>query len=147
MDEIVADAFENLSDVDDEFDKAVSEIAAAVRKKITLPNLQQHMLVKGLQDTTHDLCSSASSPTPSDQSGMSTALQSPLPPSQEVIGIHVERPVSEFIDDMKKFIQDFLDKHSDQPAPRKWKLCELLIVAFMREKGAYDHESRDCSGL
>jgi hypothetical protein len=95
------------SDVDDEFDKAVSEIAASVRKMITLPNLQQHMLVKGLQDTAHAMCSRDSSPTPSDQSGMSTALQSPLPPSQEVIGIHVERPVSEFIDDMRSLYSTF----------------------------------------
>ncbi len=118
------------SDVHDEFDKAVREIAAAVRKKITLPNMQQHMLIKGLQDTARSMCSRDYSPTPSDQSGMSTAPQSPLPPPQEVMGIHVESPVSQFIDDMEKFIQDFL-KPSDQPAPRKWKLCELLLVAFM----------------
>lgn len=37
---------------------------------------------------------------------------------------------------MKKFIQGFLDMPSDQPAPRKWKLCELLLVAFMRDKVA-----------
>jgi hypothetical protein len=53
--------------------------------------------------------------------------------------VYIESTVSEFRDDMRKFIQDFL-KPTDQPAPRKWNLCELLIVAFMQEKGAYDPE-------
>jgi hypothetical protein len=43
------------------------------------------------------------------------------------MGIHVESTVSAFRDDMKKFMQDFLHER---------RLCELLLVAFMRNKVA-----------
>ncbi len=113
------------SDVDDEFDKAVSEIATAVRRKIDeklLPDLQQ-ATSSIVQDA---MRSREPSATPSDQSGMSTAPQSPSSRS-EVMVIHVESTVSAFRDDMKKFMQDFLHQR---------RLCELLIVAFMRNKVA-----------
>ncbi len=92
-----------------------------------LRNLQQRALEVCLQKVAHPMCSREPSPTPSDRSGMHTPPQSPLPPSDEVIGIHVESTVSAFRDDMKKFIQDFLHQR---------RLCELLLVAFMRDKVA-----------
>jgi hypothetical protein len=104
----------------DDFDKSIMKIADEINKKLKkfLPNEQQ--VISDL------MCPRDYSPTSSDQSGMRTASQSPLPPSQEVIVIHVKRPVSQFRDDMsefrenmRKFIKDFLDKPSDQPALRK----------------------------
>ncbi len=43
------------------------------------------------------------------------------------MGIPVESTVSVFRDDMKKFMQDFLHQR---------RLCELLLMAFMRNKVA-----------
>ena len=48
--------------------------------------------------------------------------------------MHMDRNVDQFREDMKQFMQSFL--RSNEPAPRKWKLCELLLVAFMRDKVA-----------
>lgn len=47
--------------------------------------------------------------------------------------------VSEFREDMKAFIQGFLD---GKPGQRTWKTYELLLLAFMRDKvaPACDHE-------
>jgi hypothetical protein len=48
--------------------------------------------------------------------------------------------VRAFRDDMKKLIEGFLKPPSsdaaEQHAPRQWRLCELLLVAFMRDKVA-----------
>jgi len=49
--------------------------------------------------------------------------------------MQVNKHVGQFRDDMKQFMQSFLQS-GDEPAPRKWKLCELLLVAFMRDKVA-----------
>ena len=52
--------------------------------------------------------------------------------------MHVENTVREFRDDMKKLIKGFLrppsSEAAEQPKQRRWRLCELLLVAFMREK-------------
>jgi hypothetical protein len=120
------------SDADDEFDKTVSDISAAVRTKIDaklLTDLQQ-----ATSSIVQDAVSSREpSPTPSDESGMSTAPQTP---NQEVALVYIERLVTAFKDDMTNFIEGFLKNPNDQSAPRKWKLCELLLVRFMRDKVA-----------
>ena len=65
---------------------------------------------------------------------MSTAPQSPRSPQSpqtlDVIAVHIDQDVIEFRDDMKKFMQDFCLDSSEQH--REWMLCELLLVAFMR---------------
>jgi hypothetical protein len=52
--------------------------------------------------------------------------------------MHVANEVNEFRDDMKKLIEGFLrppsSEAAEQPKRRRWRLCELLLVAFMREK-------------
>jgi len=54
--------------------------------------------------------------------------------------MHIDKEVSQFREDMKTFMQSFLQADDQptptggQPAPRKRKLCELLLVAFMRDK-------------
>ena len=70
-----------------------------------------------------------SSPTSSVMSGMDTPPSSPAP-SQEILALHIESDVREFRDDMKKFMQDFCLDSSEQH--REWRLCELLLVAFVR---------------
>ena len=44
--------------------------------------------------------------------------------------------MSDFRNEMEKLMKAFLENPNDQSAPRKWKLCELLLVAFMRGKVA-----------
>ena len=48
--------------------------------------------------------------------------------------MHVDNEVQEFRGEMKKFIECFLQGSSKQP--RRWKLCELLLAAFMCNKVA-----------
>ena len=60
-----------------------------------------------------------------------TVQGSPPPQEQEILAMHIDGNVNLFREGMKKFMQSFLCA-DDQPAPRKWKLCELLLVGFMR---------------
>jgi hypothetical protein len=57
-----------------------------------------------------------------------------------MLAMHVENDVREFRDDMKKLIEGFLEQPSseaaEQPGQRRWRLCELLLVAFMRNEVA-----------
>jgi hypothetical protein len=63
--------------------------------------------------------------------------------------VYIEGLVTDFKNDMTKFIEGFLENPSDQSAPRKWKLCELLLVGFMRNKvaPACDAEMAENMGL
>jgi len=63
--------------------------------------------------------------------------------------MHIESDVREFRDDMKKFIQGFMNAEgsSSQPAPRKWKMCELLLVGFMRNTVAPSFHSEIAENL
>ncbi len=77
------------SDVDEEFDKAVSEIAAAVRTNIDerlLPDLHQ-ATSRIVQDAML-----SREPSPSDQSVMSTAPQPPQSSPSEVMGMTLKAP-------------------------------------------------------
>jgi len=120
-----------MSDVDAEFDDAVNGIAAAIRKKIE----PQTVLANELQGVAGRMSSRSPSPTPSDMSDRATMLGSPPPLEQEIVAMHIDRNVKLFRGDMKEFMQSFLCS-GDQSPPRKWKMCELLLVAFMRDKVA-----------
>ncbi len=50
--------------------------------------------------------------------------------------VYIERLVTEFKFDMTNFIEGFLETPNEESAPRKWKLCDLLLVRFMRDKVA-----------
>jgi hypothetical protein len=123
------------SDIDADFDCAVANIAQSVDK------LLQKALPNEMQSAASAMSARSHSPTPTDMSYVSTAPATPQsPPLQEVVAMHVENTVHEFKDDMKKLIEGFLKPPSseaaDQPALRRWRLCELLLVAFMRNEVA-----------
>ena len=82
-----------------------------------------------------------SSPTFSDVSGSDRSEIDTVPVSpQEVHAMHIDNDVREFREDMKKFVESFIkpNESSGQTASRKWRLCELLLVGFMRNKVACD---------
>jgi len=121
------------SDVDLEFEDAVKRIAVAIRTMVE----PQQVFANEQQGAARQMCSRSQSPAFSIASGMDTVPASPRSPSpgQQVLAMHVDNDVFEFREDMTQFMESFL-KAGDQPAPRKWKLCELLLVAFMRDKVA-----------
>jgi len=124
-----------MSDVDFDFDFAVQKIVADICKMIQ----PQWMLVKELREAACYV-SRSQSPATSDTSGNSTSSSQSPPPqaqevSQEVLAVRVDNDVSEFKEDMKRFVESFLDGR-DRPLSRKRSLCELLLVAFMRNKVA-----------
>ena len=104
-------------DKDAEFDQAVQEIAAGIRKKLEAVLQGEVHAVAGA------MSSRSVSPSPSDdQSQTSTRPQSPRSPSSEVIALHAScDTVSEFREDIKAFIQGFLD---GRPGQRRWKVYE-----------------------
>jgi len=59
--------------------------------------------------------------------------------------MHIDSDVREFRNDMKKFMESFINpiESSDQAAPRKWRLCELLLVGFMRNTVACDSQIKE----
>jgi len=114
-----------VSDVDAEFDDAVNGIAAAIRKKLEL----QTVLANEQQGVAGQISSRSPSPSPSDMSGKVTVPGSPWE-EQDVFATHSPSRVSEVRDNMKEFMQDFLAKSSKQH--RQWRLCELMLVGFVR---------------
>jgi hypothetical protein len=124
------------TDIDADFDDAVTVIAAEIREMIQ----PQKVLANEMQGAAYTINSRSQSPTPSAASGMDTVPASPQSTEQEVLAMHIDMEVSQFREDMKTFMQSFLQADDQptptggQPAPRKRKLCELLLVAFMRDK-------------
>jgi hypothetical protein len=120
------------SDIDADFNYAVARIAESVGKML------QKALPNEMQSAASAMSSRSHSPAPSDLSSVSTAPATPQSPqSQEVVAMHVKSPVHDFRDDMKKLIEGFLKPPSsevaEQPALRQFRLCELLLVAFMKD--------------
>jgi hypothetical protein len=121
------------SDLDADFDCAVAKIAESVDKML------QKAMPNEIQSAAMTMNSRSHSPAPTDLNGASTSPGTPQSPqSQEVVAIHVENAVREFRDDMKKLIEGFLkppsSEDADQPGQRRWRLCGLLLVAFMRNE-------------
>jgi len=121
------------SDLDLEFEVAVKDIAVTIRRMME----PQQVFENEQQDAARQMSSRSQSPASSVASGMDTVPVSPRSssPGHEVVAMYVDSPVSRFREDMREFMQSFLQA-DDQPVPRKWKLCELLLVAFMRDKVA-----------
>jgi hypothetical protein len=121
------------SDIDADFVCAVAKIAESVDKML------QKALPNEMQSAAMAMSSRSHSPAPTDLSGESTTPGTPQsPPSQEVVAMHVENDVREFRDDMKKLIEGFLkppnSEAAEQPALGHFRLSELLLVAFMKDK-------------
>jgi len=111
------------------FEDSVKDIAVAIRRMIE----PQQVFANEQHGAARQMSSRSQSPAPSVASGRDTVPASPSP-GQQVLAMHMDRNVDQFREDMKQFMQSFL--RSNEPAPRKWKLCELLLVAFMRDKVA-----------
>ena len=86
-----------------------------------------------LHGTANQMGSRSNSPAPTDRSERSTP---PGSPQQEIVAVHVNEDVHNFRKDMKKLIDTFLQPSGDRSMPNGLKLCELLLMAFMREKVA-----------
>ena len=118
-------------DANIEFENAVKDIAVVIREKIQ----PQTLLSNELQEAARQMSSRSQSPAPSAASGLETLPASPLPSSsQDIFALYIKSEVGQFKDDMKKIIQGFnpaIDA-SDQPARKRWRMCELMLVAFMR---------------
>jgi hypothetical protein len=124
------------SDADADFNCAVAKISESVNKML------QKALSNEMQSAASAMSSRSHSPAPTDMSYVSTAPATPQSPqspqSQEVLAMHVENTVHDFRVDMKKLIEGFLKSPSsegaEQPAMRRFRLSELLLVAFMKDK-------------
>jgi len=118
----------------DDFDKSVRDIAKEIDRRL------ENMLQNELQVAASLITASRMpSPSPNDiQSAMSTPPATPG--SQHVMCAHVDDNVCEFRKDMKEFIDGFLDPRSEELAHRKRTLCELLLIAFMRDVIAPSNE-------
>jgi len=94
------------------------------------------MFANEQQGAARQISSRSQSPASSTASERDTVPASPRSPSPgpQVVAMHMDSDVDRFREDMKEFMQRFLQ--SSEPAPRKWNLCELLLVAFMRDKVA-----------
>jgi len=130
------------SDANFEFENAVKDIAVVIREKI-----EPHTLLSNeLQEAARQMSSRSQSPAPSAASGLETLPASPLPSSsQDIFALYIKSEVGQFKDDMKKIIQLFnpaIDA-SDQPARKRWRMCELMLVAFMRNIVAPSCESEE----
>jgi len=135
-----------IGDSSDAFEQSVQEIVDEVVKRLA------KTLQNELQVVACDISSGLASPTPADIiSEASTEPATPQSPQSQVVAMHVENDVREFRDDMKKLMEGFLTPQSgaagDQPALRKFRLCELLLVAFMRDKVAPFCDSESAENL
>jgi len=90
------------TDIDADFDDAVTVIAAEIREMIQ----PQKVLANEMQFAAYTINSRSQSPTPSAASGMDTVPASPQSPEQEVLAMHIDKPeeVSQFREDMKNFM-------------------------------------------
>jgi hypothetical protein len=121
------------SNIDANFVCAVAKIAESVDKML------QKALPNEMQSAAMAMSSRSHSQAPTDLSGESTTPGMPQsPPSQEVVAMHVENDVHEFRDHMKKLIEGFLkppnSEAAEQPTLGHFRLSELLLVAFMKDK-------------
>jgi len=114
------------------FDDAVKALAVVIRRMIE----PEVVFANEQQGAARQMISRSQSPASSSVSRLDTPSPwLPSPQGQDVLAMHLNNDVGQFRDDMKQFMQSFLQS-GDEPAPRKWKLCELLLVAFMRDKVA-----------
>ena len=107
------------------FDDAVKGIVVAIRVMIE----HQHMFANEQLGAVRQMSSQWLAQAPSVASGRDAAPVSPwLPspqapsPQAQVLAMDQDSNVSQFREDMKEFMQSFLQ--SSEPAPRKWKMCE-----------------------
>ena len=100
----------------------------------------QKILSDQLQVVASLLSSRSLSPGLSDTSQASTAPASPASPhgGPVLFGIHVSDDVKAFADRMREFMDGWL--HGSGEQRRQWRLCELLLVAFMRNTASCDEE-------
>jgi len=109
------------------FEDSVKDIAVAIRRMIE----PQQVFANEQHGAARQMSSQSQSPLPSVASGRDTVPASPRSPSlgQQVLVMHMDKNVLQFREDMKDFMQSFL--RSNEPAPRKCTLRELLLVAFL----------------
>jgi len=129
------------SDAPDDLAKSVQDVAERIHRRLAdaLPNEQKvpASLISALRSL---------SPSPSDtQSGLSTPLNTQRFLRQSIVGMHVDGPVQTFREDMHKFVKDFLAGSSEQH--REWRLCELLLVGFVRNLVAPSYTDSDSKAL
>ena len=124
-----------MSDVPELFNESLRGIAKQIDWKLA-------EVLSNEQQVAADFISASRSSSPSlseIKSGTSTPLKS-------VVGMHVDGAIHTFRNDLKIFIKDFRDGSSEQH--REWRLCELLLVGFVRNLVApqYEHSHDDSLG-
>ena len=103
---------------DSDFDDAVDAIALQIRESI------EHQ-----KRVAFEFISRSESPMRSTLSGIDTVPE--LPREHNVVTMYIDSQVYQFRNDMKQNLQSFLTDNRGHSS-RKWRLCELLLVAFMR---------------
>jgi len=126
------------SDLADDFQKSVESVATTIRQK---PRPEQVLWNQQDVIASH-FDSSPPSPSSDDVSEICTIPGSPLSDNDEqILSVHVHNDVTKFRGDMKGVLEDFLSLHSGQQQHDKFKICEMLLVAFMRDKMALAGDS------